>query len=72
MKHRRVSPCAAPCGKMHPESGKHKPCESKEPFGTVFAPFVPKSAGGTKISRRKRGVALLSPRRTQRTATPTA
>ena len=25
-----------------------------------------------KISRRKRGVALLSPRRTQRTATPTA
>lgn len=26
----------------------------------------------TKISRRKRGVALLSPRRTQRTATPTA
>ena len=26
----------------------------------------------TKISRRKRGVALLSPRKEQRTATPTA
>ena len=34
-----------------PESGKHKPCKDTEPFGTVFAPFVPKSAGGTKISR---------------------
>ena len=37
------------------ESGKHKPCKGKEPFVAVFAPFVPKSAGGTKISRRKQG-----------------
>ena len=31
-----VSPRVARC---NPESGKHKPCESKAPFGTVFAPF---------------------------------
>lgn len=36
---RHVSPCVAPCGEMQPESGKHKPCKGKEPFGTVFAPF---------------------------------
>ena len=34
-----VSPCAAPCGEMQPESGKHKPCKGKALFGTVFAPF---------------------------------
>ena len=40
-----VSPRVA---RYSPESGKHKPCECKEPFGTVFAPFC-----GNRQSVRK-------------------
>ena len=32
-----VLPCVA---RYSPESGKHKPCKGKEPFGAVFAPFA--------------------------------
>ena len=62
-KDRRVRPCFAPCGEIQPESGKHKPCESKEPFGDGFRTLLRKSAGGTKISRRKPRGCTASPRR---------
>ena len=58
--------------KKAPHRVNTSPAAKSSRLGGGFRTLLRKSADGTKISRRKRGVALLSPRRTQRTATPTA
>ena len=55
-----VPPRVARCS---PELGKHKPCKGKAPFGDGFRTLLRKSAGGTKISRRKPRGCAASPRR---------
>lgn len=55
-----VAPRVARCSS---ESGKHKPCKGKEPFGGGFRTLLRKSADGTKISRRKPRGCIAIPRR---------
>ena len=43
-----VSPVPPRVARYSSESGKHKPCKGKAPFGTVFAPFC-----GNRQSVRK-------------------
>lgn len=35
-----VSPCAASCGEMQPESGKHKPFKAKSRLGRFLPDFA--------------------------------